>query len=186
MILEVLLSTLDEDGSPRFVPAGVHWGESRMEIVSYRSSRTCANLSGGRGAVANLCDDASLFVRCALDEEAKKKQPYRLSERVPGGILERACSFRELRILSALPDEEKVRFSFEVEGAGTLREFLGFNRAAGALLELAVAATRRSWLPEEAWKPLIPHARRCVGRTGGDRERDALAFLERCFLSEEG
>jgi hypothetical protein len=185
MILEVLLSTLDQDGSPRIVPAGVRWGETHLELFSYRTSRTCDNLLKGRGAVANLCDDALLFVRCALDEAAKKEQPCRPSGRVPGAILERACSYRELRLLAALGEGERICFSCEVVGTGTIREFLGFNRAAGALLELAVAATRRALLPEEAWKPLWNQACRCVERTGGPRELEALSVLQDCFFGEE-
>jgi len=181
MILEAILSTRDEDGFPRFAPMGLIWGEDRIGLRVFRTARTCRNLAAGRGAVANLTDDVSLFVRCALKGEARPELPHRPSGLVPGGILEEACSYRELRILSVEEEEGRTCFACAVVGSGLLREFRGFNRAAGALLEAAVAATRRAWTAESDWRFLRDRARRLTEKTGGEREWAALALLEDGF-----
>jgi hypothetical protein len=181
MILEAILSTRDEDGKPRFAPIGLFWGEERVELRVFRTSRTCRNLTGGRGAVANLTDDVFLFVRCALKNGTRDEPPHRPSGLVPGGILDGACSYRELRILSSEEEGERTRFVCAVAGTGTPREFLGFNRAAGALLEATVVATRPAWAVESVWRPLLQRARLLTEKTGGERERAALALLESWF-----
>ncbi|QTX31706.1 DUF447 family protein [Aminithiophilus ramosus] len=184
MIVEVILSTVDDDGLVHFAPMGLLWGDSFVEIAPYRSSRTFFNLVAGRGALANVTDDISLFVACALDEEARRDRPHRRASLVPGGIVEGVCSYRELRIVEVSDEGERGRFRCAVVGVGRERDFIGFNRSASALLELAVAATRRKWLTRAVWFPLLERARLMTAKTGGEREREALARLERFF--EEG
>lgn len=184
MIVETLLSTVDDDGLVHFAPMGLLWGDDVVEIRPYRNSRTFSNLAAGRGAVANVTDDIGLFVACALDDEAKRDRRHRLASAVPGGIVEGVCSYRELRLVESDGRGERGRFRCVVVRSGRERDFIGFNRSASALLELTVAATRRQWLPREEWLPLLERARLLTAKTGGPRERAALAELERFFGEE--
>ncbi len=184
MIIETILSTVDDDGVTHFAPMGLVWGERQIEILPYRSSRTFANLAAGRGAVANITDDVGLFVACSLVEAARRDRVHRLSRTVPGGILEEVCSYRELRLVDSVDEGARCRFFCGVVGSGRGREFLGFNRSAAAILEATVAVTRRAWIPKEQRLALLDRARLLTAKTGGEREALALRLLEK--LVEEG
>jgi hypothetical protein len=184
MIVEAILSTVDSDGVAHFAPMGILWGDRIVEILPYRGSRTFENLTARRGAVVNVTDDVRLFVSCALEASSRRDRLHRPAKNVPGGVLDEVCSYRELEIVRAVDEGQRRRFLCSVVASGRDREFLGFNRAAAAILEATIAATRRSWLPPESLLPLLDQARLLTEKTGGRREIEALRHL--LDLCEEG
>ena len=69
--------------------------------------------------------------------------------------------------------------------AGRLRDFFGFNRAKHAVVEAAILATRIHLLAAEEIAAEFRKLGVIVGKTGGDQEKEAFAFLER-YVAEAG
>ena len=60
---------------------------------------------------------------------------------------------------------------------GTIREFLGFNRARHAVLEAAILATRVHLLPRAEVEAEFAKLQIIVTKTAGPRESDAMELL---------
>ena len=73
---------------------------------------------------------------------------------------------------------ERVEIEVRVVAEHVGRPFLGFHRAAHAVVEAAILVTRLHILgPGEVGRQLA-HLRPLVEKTGGPREREAFAVLE--------
>ena len=75
MILETVVTTLDEDGAANFAAMGVVWGEERLIIRPYVATRTFKNLVRTREAVVNVTDDVLVFAKSALSRERFPGRP---------------------------------------------------------------------------------------------------------------
>lgn len=171
MIIETILSTLDENGRPNFAPMGVVWGENELIIRPFRHTHTYRNLLATGHAVANLTDDVLAFVDSALGDVMLPHFPARV---VPGVVLSAACYWRELRMVSAAGAPERAELRCKVVYRGRQRDFLGFNRARAAVIEATIQATRLHLLdPAEVWAALKRYET-IVAKTGDQREHDAL------------
>ena len=60
---------------------------------------------------------------------------------------------------------------------GANREFVGFNRAAHAVIETAIYATRLHLLAREFVDSELARLQIIVDKTAGPREREAMAIL---------
>jgi len=75
MILETVVTTMDEEGTANFAAMGVVWGEERLIIRPYVETRTYRNLVRTREAVVNVTDDVLIFAKSALSRERFAGQP---------------------------------------------------------------------------------------------------------------
>jgi hypothetical protein len=64
-------------------------------------------------------------------------------------------------------------------GRGTGREFLGFNRACGAVLEASILASRVRRLGVQAVTAELDRLQVAVDKTAGPREREAMELVRR-------
>ncbi|HEY7515351.1 MAG TPA: DUF447 domain-containing protein, partial [Vicinamibacteria bacterium] len=144
MIIETLVTTLDEDGRPNFAPMGVVWGEEEIEVKPYRETATFRNLVSSREAVVNVVEDVLYYVKSALGSPRFPTGPALV---VRGVILDAACSWRELRVREAETAGPRARFVCTVVHRGAKREFVGYSRARAAVLEATILATRTRFLP---------------------------------------
>jgi uncharacterized protein len=183
MIVEVLLSTLDPAGQPNFAPMGVMWGEDELIVKPFRATRTYANLVATGYAVANVTDDALAFVDTAL---AHLALPHFPAETVPGVVFAGVCYWRELAVIGTEGGPERAKLRCRVTGRGWRRDFVGFNRARGAVLEAAILATRLHLLaPSDVHRALVQY-QAIVLKTGDEPERVALARVQehvRCWYA---
>jgi hypothetical protein len=69
LIVETVVTTLDEDGQANFAAMGVVWGEDRLVIRPYVGTRTFRNLVRAREAVVNVTDDVLVFAKSALSRD---------------------------------------------------------------------------------------------------------------------
>jgi hypothetical protein len=94
-------------------------------------------------------------------------------------VLPDACRWFEFRVASIDATEQRVNIEVEVVHTGRGRDFFGFNRGKHAVVEAAILATRTEFLPLK--EILAEYARLAVlvEKTGGDKEREAFAFLQR-------
>ena len=176
MILETVTTTLNPDGSVNCAAMGVEWGEDAIVIKPYRSTRTLRNLRASGAAVVNLTDDILLFTQAALGDP---HPPVRPAEAVDGAVLAEACSWREVRVEEIDDSAQRAWVRTRVVGQGIGREYLGFNRACGAVLEASILASRVRWLGAEAVAAELDRLQLAVEKTAGPREREAMALVRR-------
>jgi hypothetical protein len=155
---------------------GVEWGEETIVIKPYRATRTLRNLRATGAAVVNLTDDILLFTQAALGDP---QPPVRPAEAVSGAVLADACSWREVRVEELDDGGPRARVRTRVVARGRGREFLGFNRACGAVLEASILASRVRWLDAEAVAAELDRLQVAVDKTAGPREREAMELVRR-------
>ena len=181
MILESLVSTLDPEGRPNFAPMGVAWGENEIVLKPYRETTTFRNVVATGEAVVNLVDDVLLFVKSALGSPSFPARPAVV---VRGVVLEAACSWRELRVRESETNEPRARFVCDVVHRGVNREFLGFSRARGAVIEATILATRTRILPIDEVLAEYRRLQVIVDKTAGPVEREAMVMLSEFVRAE--
>jgi hypothetical protein len=174
VIIESILTSMDAGGSINFAPMGVEWGEETIVLKPFLETTTFRNVRATRAAVVNLTDDAMLFAQGAI---SSPQFPWVPATVVRGAVLEAACSWRELQVVSIDDTPPRSRIETRVVHRGTRREFLGFNRARHAVLEAAILATRTHLLPAEEIRAEYARLQVIVDKTAGPRERDAMAML---------
>ena len=74
----------------------------------------------------------------------------------------------------------------EVVARGSLRDFVGFNRAQFAVLEAAILATRVRWLPEQEIFAQLERLQPLIQKTAGASQQRAWSLLERFFRDHFG
>jgi uncharacterized protein len=174
VIIETIVTSMDPEGAVNFAPMGVEWGEERIVLKPFLETTTFRNVSGSRAAVINLTDDVMLFAQGAISSPSFPALPAAV---VRGVVLEAACSWREVEVLSIDATPPRSRIETRVVHRGARREFLGFNRARHAVLEAAIFATRTHLLPAEQIRSEFERLQVIVDKTAGPREQEAMALL---------
>lgn len=196
MIIEIIMSTLGADGKTHLAPIGILLpdevespGEAReLRFKLYEGSVTYKNLQVLGEGVANLTGNVLYFVDAALRESCETHpsagvRPHRLADTI--GFWEFSVSSFDTSRNPALVVAQVL--IYEEPGRAP-----GFCRAHGAVLEAAIAASRRRFLPRQAIEKPWPGWREIVEKTGGRQERQAFEILseklvgEGFFLTGEG
>jgi hypothetical protein len=174
MIIESIVTTVDRGGAINFAPMGVEWGEESIVLKPFLETTTFRNLNATGVAVVNLTDDAMLFAQGAI---SSPQFPSSSATLVKGAVLDAACSWRELRVVTVDATPPRSRIEARVVHRGTKRDFIGFNRARHAVLEAAILATRVHLIPAEEIRAEYARLQVLVDKTAGPREREAMEFL---------
>jgi hypothetical protein len=174
MIVEAIITTMDESGVVNFAPMGVEWGDDRIVVKPFLETTTFRNLRDTGAAVVNLTDDVMLFARAAI---SSPQYPAFPAARVRGVVLEAACSWRELEVRHIDATPPRSRIDTAVVHHGARREFIGFNRARNAVLETAIVATRTHLIPATEIRADMARLQIIVDKTAGPREHEAMALL---------
>jgi hypothetical protein len=122
----------------------------------------------------NLTDDVLIFARAALSNPTFPAHP---AERVRGVVLDAACSWREVEVMTVDDTPPRSRMETRVVHRGTQRDFIGFNRARGAVLEATILATRTHMLSADQIRRDLERLQVIVDKTAGDREHEAMNFV---------
>ena len=171
MIVETVTTTINPDGSVNCAAMGVEWGDEEIVIKPFRATRTLRNLEARGAAVVNLTDDILLFARAALENP---QPPTRPATVVEGAVLTDACSWREVTVEAIDATGPRARVTTRVVGRGSGHEFIGFNRAAHAVLEASILASRARRLPADEIRAELARLDVVVDKTAGPRERAAM------------
>lgn len=174
MIVETIVTTVDGEGRINFAPMGVEWGEEVIVLRPFLETATFRNLRASGTAVMNLTDDAMLFAQGAISSPEFPSEPAVV---VTGAVLQAACSWRELEVITLDATPPRSRIEARVVHRGFKREFIGFNRARHAVLEAAILATRTHLLPAEQIREEYARLQVIVDKTAGPREQEAMALL---------
>lgn len=176
MIVETIVTSMDPQGAVNFAPMGVEWGDEVIVLKPFLETSTFRNVSATGAAVVNLTDDAMLFAQGAISSPQFPSVPASV---VKGVVLEAACSWRELEVMTIDATPPRSRIEARVVYRGVKREFIGFNRARHAVLEAAILATRTHLLPAEQIREEFARLQILVDKTAGPREREAMELLTR-------
>jgi hypothetical protein len=180
VIVETIVTTMDTSGAINFAPMGVEWGDDIIVLKPFLETSTFRNLTATRAAVVNLTDDAMLIAQGAISSPQFPSVPASV---VKGVVLEAACSWRELEVLTIDATPPRSRIEARVVHRGVKREFIGFNRAKHAVLEAAILATRTHLLPADQIRDEYARLQVLVDKTAGPREREAMELLTRYVAS---
>ena len=176
LIKEVIISSLNSDGSTYLAPMGLQLNEGSEEITlaPFRPSKTLDNLLRSPIAVANYLDDVRIFAGCLC---GKRDWPTRPSEHLPIHHLTAALAYAELDLFDFNDDKVRPRFLARVSHQVNLAPFSGFNRAQAAVIELAILVSRLDRLPREKYEKEIEYLTIAIDKTAGDKERTAWQWL---------
>jgi len=174
VIVETIVTTVDRHGAVNCAPMGVEWDDDRIVLKPFLETATYRNVAATGAAVVNITDDVSVFARAAVSNPGCETTP---AVAVPGVILAGCCSWRELKVETIDSTPPRARIDTTIVHRGTRRDFIGFNRAAAAVLEAAIHATRVHLLPRAFIESEFARLQVIVDKTAGPRERDAMALL---------
>jgi hypothetical protein len=179
MILEGLVTTINEDETANIAPMGPLVDEAMKQFVlrPYETSRTLANLRRTGEGVLHVTDDVEMIARAAIN----RLEPLpKLAEarKVRGVVIAEACRWYEFRVSSLDARAARATIACDVVGRGRIRDFFGFNRAKHAVIEAAVLATRLDFLPEEQICEEFKRLAVLVQKTAGPQERRAFQLLD--------
>lgn len=174
MIVETIVTTVDRDGRVNVAPMGVEWGEDGIVLKPFLDTATYRNATAVGAAVVNLVDDVRVFARAAISNPSYATTA---ATAVDGVRLANCCSWRELRVGRVDSTPPRSRIETTVVHRGVAREFIGYNRAAHAVLEATIYATRLHLLAREFVERELDRLQVIVDKTAGDAEREAMALI---------
>jgi len=179
MIVEGIVTTVNADGNAHVAPMGPRTdpGFQTLLFRPYTSSTTYRNLKRTRQGIFHITDDVELFARAAVGRMEAMPKLIPAGE-VDGHILADACRWFAFRVLVVDDAIEPARMRAAVVDRGTLRDFLGFNRAKHAVVEAAILATRLTRLPAARIAAEFDRLTAPVAKTAGAQERRAFTFLK--------
>ena len=182
MILEGLATTVSPAGEWNLAPLGAIWPDGAAEgngfaLRPFGGSATCRNLlATGRG-VWHVTDDAALVARCAAGSAG-------LSDvrALPAGDLVRladCCRWLAFEVTEARGPDDRGRYDLAaaVRDRGEVRPCGGLNRAAFALVEGAILATRTFLMSRTELNRRLADLAPLVAKTGAADQRRAWGEL---------
>jgi hypothetical protein len=174
MIIETIFSTIDEQGNPNFAPMGLICSKDVIKVRPHRNTRTFQNLIAAGHGVANLTDDVLAFVQSGIFNETL---PYFPAKVIPGVVFEKTCSWWELSIESMNSSSDPAEIVCRMLHKGTCKEFAGFCRASGAVIEAAILATRLDFISHNMILQKLFEYAEIVEKTGGNSETKAFQLV---------
>ena len=185
MILEGLVTTTDPSGGMHLAAMGptVDAGEraagrlERLVLRPFPTSRTAAHLLRSQAGVFHLTDDPLLLARVVAGR-LPGPPAARSAERVAGFVLADCCRAYEFAVEQVDASGPRLRLEARVVAVHAGRPFLGFNRAAHAVVEAAILVTRLHLLDPADIRRRLDDLATLVEKTGGPREREAFGLLE--------
>jgi uncharacterized protein len=174
MIVETIVSALDESGVPNFAPMGVELSQDTITVRPYRNTQTCRNMTSSGYAVVNFTDNAMAYVRSGLYHAILPNFP---AKAVPGVVFKEACSWQEIAVATLDGTKDRAELQCRVLHKGTQKEFLGFCRASNAVIEATIVATRLDFLDAGFVNQRMIQYREIIEKTGGDAEKNAFQLI---------
>lgn len=184
MIVEAIVTTVDAAGVVNCAPMGVEWDPAAspdaIVLKPFLETATYRNVSATRAAVVNITDDVRVFAEAAIGNPQPPTVP---AAAVRGVVLAGCCSWREVDVRAIDSTPPRSRIDTAVVHRGANRDFIGFNRAAAAVLETAIYATRLHLLEPAFIAAEVERLQVIVDKTAGPREHEAMQRLVR-FIRE--
>ena len=192
MILEGIVTTMDEAGrmhvaamGPAVDEAEVYAGRiTRFVLRPFATSQTAVHLVARPEGVFHLVDDVLLLARTVVG--GHEPPPARPATAIRGWVLEAACRAFEFRAEVIDPTAERLRLDARVVAEHAGRPFIGFNRAAHAVIEGAILVTRLHLIGVDEVGRRLDELFVLVEKTGGSREHEAFGLLRGRVAATDG
>jgi uncharacterized protein len=192
MILEGIVTTTDEAGrmhvaamGPAVEEAEVYAGRiTRFVLRPFGTSQTAVHLTARPEGVFHLVDDVLLLARTVVG--GHEPPPARPATAVRGWVLEAACRGYEFQANVVDPAAERLRLDARVVAEHAGRPFIGFNRAAHAVIEGAILVTRLHLTGADEVARRLDELFVLVEKTGGTREHEAFRLLRERVAATDG
>ncbi|MCX5661811.1 MAG: DUF447 family protein [Planctomycetota bacterium] len=153
---------------------------TRFILRPFKTSTTYQNLKATGDGVFHIPDDALLIARAAVRAVAPTDGLAFIPAKVVRGlVLANACRYYELKVVELDDAQERTTIVAQTVASGTLRDFLGFNRARHAVLEAAILATRLKLTGAPVVLSEYAKLQVIVDKTGAEAEHQAMAELTR-------
>jgi hypothetical protein len=193
MILEGLVTTTDPLGGLHLAAMGPAVDDRerqagricRLVLRPFPTSQTAANLLRSRVGVFHSSDDVLLLARVVAGQLAEPPAT-RPAEAVAGFVLADACRAWEFEIDAIDDSGQRLHLEARVVAEHAGRPFLGFNRAAHAVVEAAILVTRLHIIDAVEVARQLGELAVLVEKTGGAREREAFDLLAAVVKSKNG
>ena len=178
MILEAIVTTINEDGSTNISPMGptVAVDLSQFILRPFDTSTTFANLKRTKSGVMHVTDDVLMFARSAIGDKPTEARTKK-AEQVEGTVLLDACRYYEFQVTFIDQTGVRMNLNCQTVGNGRLRDFWGFNRAKHAVIEAAILATRLEFLPRGEIEDSMLRLQTIVDKTAGPQEIEAMKLI---------
>lgn len=183
MILEGVVTTIDGAGALHAAAMGpvVDPGEAargrieRLVLRPFATSQTAAHLAARPEGVFHVTDDVLLLARIVTG--TAPPPAARPAAAVRGWVLADVCRAWEFVVDDADRGGERQRLSARVVREHAGRPFLGFNRAAHAVVEACILVTRLHLSGAAEASRHLADLAPLVEKTGGPREREAFDLV---------
>ena len=185
MIIEGIVTTTAPDGRLHVAAMGP-WVDhheraagrlTRLVLKPFATSQTAQNLVRERCGVFHVSDDVLLLARVVAGR-LEEPPPSRPAAAVAGRVLADACQAWEFEVEAVDDSRERIELAARVVAEHAGRPFLGFHRAAHAVVEAAILVTRLHLIGRDEVRRRLADLAVLVEKTGGPREREAFALLE--------
>lgn len=175
LIIEGIVTTFNADRSVNIAPMGplVDTAFETLILRPFQTSTTYENLVRNRRGVFHVTDDVEVIAAAAV---GKVNNAEFLADHPL--ILTDACRWYEFQIASLDDTQDRATMVARTSNSGSLREFVGFNRAKHAVVEAAILATRIGMLPQADIAAELARLSTIVNKTASVAEQRAFDLLQ--------
>ena len=174
MIYEVIISTINEDGSSHIAPMGVSQKADFVVLKPFKPSKTLDNILTRKIAIMNIVTDVRVFAGAVTG-----RSNFNLVA-LPDGkgfFLKDALSYMTLSLAEIHDDEIRSTLYMNKVNVIHLSSFKGFNRAQAAIIEASVLMSRFDLLSQNKIKQEIKYLEIAITKTAGKKEIQAWEWL---------
>ena len=174
MIYEVIISTMNEDGSSHIAPMGVSQKADFVVLKPFKPSKTLDNILTQKIAIMNIVTDVRVFAGAVTG-----RSNFNLVA-LPDGkgfFLKDALSYLTLSLAEIHDDEIRSTLYMNKVNVIHLSSFKGFNRAQAAIIEASVLMSRLDLLSQDKIKQEIRYLEIAITKTAGKKEIQAWEWL---------
>ncbi len=185
MILEGLVTTMNEEGMVNIAPMGPIVDESLtwFRFRPYKTSKTYQNLLQRPTGVFHVVDDVLLLARATIGQLDVAPAVF-AANLIEGRVLADACRWYEFDAEVIDDSQSRTDIDARVVFTGKIRDLFGFNRAKHAVVEAAILASRVHILPAEELLRQLAALEGPVQKTAGPRESAAFTLLSEYIRDE--
>ena len=174
MIYEVIISTMNEDGSSHVAPMGVSQKADFVVLKPFKPSKTLDNILTQKTAVMNIVTDVRVFAGVVTGRSNFNLVALPCDK---GFFLKDALSYLTLSLAEIHDDEIRSTLYMNKVNVIHLSSFKGFNRAQAAIIEASVLMSRLDLLSQDKIKQEIKYLEIAISKTAGKKEIQAWEWL---------
>ncbi|MDP1562551.1 MAG: DUF447 family protein [Pirellulaceae bacterium] len=186
MIVECLVTTLDESGELNVAPMGPRFDDcfdwqkpvgGTFKLCPFEPSRTLDNLRSVRAGVLNFTDNVLMLAQMALKAEEVQWPDSHQARKIRGRHLTDAGRCWEFEVESVTANGPRWQCNCRVVHAVEQRPLLVFNRAMHAVIEATILATRIGILPDDQIRAQIATLSPLIEKTAGPEQLAAWNWV---------